>query len=294
MKQVMHLIAWIGVLAITSCHSHDNIIEPTPAGFTATIEQNRSRAYDTSWEAGDIIGISGKSAETLYSNIAYTTTGNGTFTAVNAAESILYMNSDTVSFTAYYPWESGATSTIEVSTADQGDQKSFDYLFGTGRGCTASPNVTIAFRHAMAKVVFTLKAGADVTYEELQKAVLQISGIETQGTFNTTTGEAVVNSKNSKSVISVNEKTSRTENSAAATIDYTLILFPQQMGQAVELTFTIGGVTFNATLTLPDENTLASGTQYEVAITLNKTYATVEGCTISGWEKRVLDDIVAE
>jgi hypothetical protein len=296
MRKSKLLIALFGALALVACHSHDDSAELVPAGFTATIaQQTATRAYDSSWEAGDAIGISGKSGDVNYSNVAYTTaTGNGTFTPVNAAESILYMNSDSVNFTAYYPWQEGATSTIEFSTADQSNQKAFDFLFGTGRGSSAAPKVNIAFRHTMAKVIFTLKAGDDITFEQLKAAAMQLTGITVQGTFDVTTGETRVNSLRDSDIISIGEGSPRAEHSDSSSVEYAIIVFPQQLGQSVTLTFTVNGLTLTATLTLPDNNTLQEGTQYEVAITLNKTYATVDGCTISPWNKRLLDEITAE
>lgn len=59
---------------LTACNN-DN---PTPntgadePNFTASIA-TAARAYDSAWESGDIIGISGQSGDKTYSNLKYTT-----------------------------------------------------------------------------------------------------------------------------------------------------------------------------------------------------------------------------
>jgi hypothetical protein len=290
-------VVLLGALTLTGCCGHDDeTYELTKADFTASIaQQNVSRAYDASWQAGDVIGISGVSGEVVYSNVAYVTAaGNGTFAPVNADNAITYMTDGRVNFTAYYPWQEGATSVIEFSTADQSRQSSFDYLYGTGSGVYTSPTVNIAFKHTMSKVVFTLKAGSDLSYEQLKAATMSMSGLVLQGSFNVATGETKVNSQRTAGEIVLGSDSPRTEDSDASTVSYSVIVFPQQLGQAVDLTFTSEGTTFTTTLTLPDENTLRDGTEYDVTVTLNKTSATVNGCTIADWEKKTLDDIVAE
>lgn len=46
------------------------------------------------------------------------------------------------------------------------------------------------FAHKMAKVVLTVKCGADVSYDEVKAAVLTLDGFKHGGSFNVTTGAA--------------------------------------------------------------------------------------------------------
>jgi hypothetical protein len=225
------------------------------------------------------------SGETVYSNVAYVTAaGNGAFAPVNAGEAITYMTDGRVNFTAYHPWQEGATSVIEFSTADQSRQSSFDYLYGTGSGIYTSPKVNIAFRHAMSKMVFTLKPGGGMSYEQLKAVTMTMSGLVLQGSFNVATGEAAASPQSKVGSIVADADSPRTESSDDSTVAYTLIVFPQQPGQALKLTFGYEGATFNTTLSLPDENTLQSGMEYDVAVVINRTSVAIEGCTIAGWE----------
>jgi endonuclease G len=303
MKSTKLFAAVLGLLVLASCgKDHENggdnekQVILTPATFTATIAQHsQTRAVDTSWDANDKIGITGTSGEAVYTNVPYITTeGNGNFAPVNDDNIVAFTNDDAVNFTAYHPWKEGATSVINVSTADQNNQKSFDYLFGTGTGNYNNPQVKLYFNHVMAKVVITLKAGAEVTYDELKAAVIKLDGIILDGTFNVNTGATAIDQTKASETITLSAATTHTERSDSQTVEYVLILFPQQLGKSVDMTFVSGTNTFVTTLTLPDNNTIQEKTQYTVNVTLNKTNAIVNGCEIADWDMKVVDDLVAD
>lgn len=282
--------------------------DPSLVSFSAGI---RTRAYDTSWESGDMIGISGTSFDKDYTNVAYVTSseegGNlGAFTVANEGEEIYYQDNNEVTFTAYYPWNDlqGATS-ITADSRVQSQQKTFDFLWAQATGSKASPEVVFTFAHSMAKLVLTIRKGADVSYAEVKEALISLSGVKTDGTFDITTGVAAATSTapdqtwcfaNNTTETAYNTAT-EAENDTDETVSYTLILFPQSFSNGspsviAELT---NRQSFTASLDFTAANTAAgdanatnswvAGRQYNLSVTLHKTSLEVGECTITGWDE---------
>jgi hypothetical protein len=285
------VMAWM--LAACQSEEEGNSRSIPTATFVATIDpQVNTRAADTQWDASDAIGITGQSGEVKYLNIAHTTTaGDGKFSLVDADNEIYYNDEETVTFTAYYPWTTDISSPIAFSTANQSQQKSFDFLFGTGTGSAESPLVNIAFRHVMSKMVFTLKPTDEFTLQQLKATEMTMKGLIVGGTFDALTGEVTVDT-DATDLLEVDNNAPGTER--ATELAYTLILPPQQVDEPVTLSFTSEGVTFTTQLTLPDQNQLLLGTEYDVNITLRRQEAVIEGCTITDWTKKQMEDCTAE
>ena len=281
--------------------------DPSLVSFSAGI---RTRAYDTTWESGDMIGISGTSYDKDYTNVAYMTSSEegsnlGTFTVANEGEEIYYQDNNEVTFTAYYPWNDlqGATS-ITADSRVQSQQKTFDFLWAQATGSKASPEVVFTFAHSMAKLVLTIKKGADVSYAEVKEALISLSGVTTDGTFNVTTGVAAAESTASvqtwcfaNNTTETTYNTEQVPNNDDETVSYTLILFPQAFSAGspsvtAELT---GRQSFTAHLDFTAANTAAgdanatnswvAGRQYNLSVTLHKTSLEVGECTITGWDE---------
>ena len=131
-------------LTLTACSNEDENISngPVAAQVTAGIGGVQTRASGTTWGNGDAIGVSTTSnTQTQYTNMKYTTTGDGNFTHAadlgGEASGIFFQDAtETVTFCAYYPHigtEGTDAGTINnVQTNDQTKQSSFDFLFATG------------------------------------------------------------------------------------------------------------------------------------------------------------------
>lgn len=289
----------MALLLLTACGSENDspVLSGDAPHFSATIEgHNRSRAFDTNWDSGDAIGISGKSGDVNYTNVQYTTTGNGNFTA--AASEIYFQDNNPVTFTAYYPFAADA-SVITADTWRQQDQKNFDFLWAQARGSKALPNVPFVFGHKMSKLVLTIRKGADVNFEEVKAAVLSLDGFKHEGTFDAAAGVASADG-NAAAWTFANNTAKAGFNApavidpAAETVAYTIILFPQTFEDALPFEATLTGKqSFKALLDFTAANTAAgdadaanawlAGRQYNLSVTLHKTALTVDGCTISAW-----------
>ena len=252
------------------------------------------------------IGISGTSGSTTYTNVRYVTTGgNGNFTVGTPGNEIYYQDDNPVTFTAYYPWAnlaSGATA-ITADTRAQASQSDFDFLWSRQTGSKATPNVQFLFAHKMAKLVLTIQKGDDVSYQEVQDAVLSLRGFKNNGTFSVTDGTAAATGDNlttdwtfagNSTETGYNAPSSKDD--AGETVSYTLILFPQELSAPLPITATLtGSQSFSATLDFTEANRYAkdesprnewvAGRQYNLSVTLHKTDITVNGCTIQGWDE---------
>lgn len=287
-------------VALTACNKTETPVsqDPALASFSAGI---LTRAYDTTWDEGDKIGISGTSYEKEYANVAYSTTGDGNFIVVEEGSEIYYQSDDAVTFTGYYPWNENTTVTADTDV--QSEQKTFDFLWSQASGSKAEPNVAFAFSHKMAKLVLTVKKGADVSYDEIKEAVLSLSGFRNNGTFDAATGDAAATGELSKEWTFANNATEAAANDApealddeAETVACTLILFPQTFEAKPVFTATLTGrQSFTAELDFTAANTEAgdpsaanswvAGRQYNLGVTLHKTKITVDGCSITGWSE---------
>lgn len=311
MKMTTRIICMAGLaLSLASCSNDEQTGTDTAVGngaahFTASIGAERNtRAADTAWEADDAIGISGTTGDKTYTNVKYTTKGDGLFTVVDAAQTIYYQTDDEVTFTAYYPWNAlaaGAT-TISADTWEQADQKKFDFLWARAKGKKAAPNVAFTFAHKMAKVVLTIKKGADVSYDEVKGAVLSLGGFKHEGVFDVTTGLAAATGNNSVMWEFANSADNPAWNTPTIvrddekqTVSYALLFFPQEFDTALPFSATLKGhQSFSAVLDFSAANEAAggqkknrwvAGRQYNLSVTLHKTGITVDGCTIAPWNE---------
>lgn len=311
MKQKLSLLGALSIaVLLTGCgNDGDGSLQPESnavrASFSAAISgSNATRAYDTSWEAGDAIGVSGKSGDVSYNNVSYTTAGgDGTFTVTTPGGEIYYQDDNAVTFTAYYPWNNlQGTTAITADTRAQASQKVFDFLWAQAPGSKANPQVSFSFAHRMAKLVLTIRRGNDVSYQEVQDAVLSFIGFKNNGTFNVTDGTAAATGDDlsdwtfAGNTAETGYNAPSAADPTAGTVAYTLILFPQELAAPLPITATLEGrQEFTATLDFTAANTAAgdteaknewkAGRQYNLSVTLHKTALTLTGCTIEQWNE---------
>ncbi len=317
MKTTNLFILGAAALAFAACSNEEEAMVtdgPVAAQVTASIGAERNtRAAGTAWDKGDAIGISGTTGDKTYTNVQYTTTGGGLFTVVDPVQAIYYQTDDEATFTAYYPWEAladGAT-TISADTWAQADQKKFDFLWARAKGKKAAPNVAFTFAHKMAKVVLTIKKGADVSYDEVKEAVLSLEGFKHEGTFDVTNGYASATGNSSVMWEFANSADNPAWNTPTIvrddekqTVSYTLLFFPQEFDVPLPFSATLkGSQSFSAALDFSAANEAAgglkknrwvSGRQYNLSVTLHKTGITVDGCTIAPWNEADGGNVDAE
>lgn len=294
------ITAVVAIMTLAAC-SND---EPEATGrketpeFTATIGGVKTRAYETNWDEDDEIGISGSGR----SNVRHQTKdGDGKFTVEKQGEEIYFQDEKETTFTAYYPWN--AMTTIKANTSDQSQQKQFDFLWAQATGKKEAPQVAFAFSHRMAKVVFTVKPGKGMSFDEVKEAKLSLEGIAHGGSFDAATGTATANSEEGKWTFPGGAPASFNEE--YKTVTYTMILFPQVFTKNLafvgELVSDNRSYSFKAEIDFKAanegidgasaKNELAAGRQYNLTMTLHKTEITMGECTINPWNSVNGDDI---
>lgn len=262
--------------------------EPIAASFSADIAGVKSRAYGTSWEQGDRIGISCSSAtgNTVYANMAYeTAAADGIFAHVGGkATGIFFQDTEDVTFSAYYPFngtEGTAAGVLNGSTTDQSKQKEFDYLFATDAvGKRTAPSIaftgTSAFNHCMTRLVITVKVAPDAgfTPTEVAGGTFALKGLKLNGSFDTATGKALATGTASTDFWTI-PATAGTNNQ---TMVSSLILYPQTAGE-LKYRVMIGNEEYLASIS----PALAAGTSYSYTVTVRKQSLEVSSSTINNW-----------
>ena len=263
-------------LMLTACSNGDmtdNLLqEPVEARVSASIGSMATRAYDTTWENGDAIGIIGGG----YTDIRYVH-HNGLWAVEDASGPILFQTPDDVDFTAYYPQGAETTDvTIGANTA----QRKIDFLYGTGTGGVRTDGVVdFSFSHRMSRLVLNFIAGPGVDLADLSGYTL--SGLSMTGSFDTATGTAYVTGAASDLTMDATGITSSS-----------LILFPQE-GYEATLKVALGGQTFTATLTFPKANAvqgLESGYSYSYNVTIKKEGLSITQAGIEPWENAQVEN----
>ncbi|MHC8414174.1 fimbrillin family protein [Bacteroides hominis] len=262
-----------------------------------------TRASNTVWDADDCIGISTSSAKgkTNYINIQYKTDGS-IFKPVSGAagedNTIYFQDTSPTEFTAYYPYEgvngtkpgSNGVITRTLTVADQSTANlpAIDYLWAQQTAQSSNPKVDFLFSHRMSRIILNFKAGAG-TVLPTDGLTYTLTGLATEGTFNTLTGEA-----QATGTASTLEKLPTITTAGQPT--GTAILWPQA-ASSVRLQLTLNGTTFGAALTFPSGTAgeaLAPSTSYTFNVNVERTGIEISKADIEDWTDGGSKDITLQ
>lgn len=262
-----------------------------------------TRASNMVWDADDCIGISTSSAKgkTNYINIQYKTDGS-IFKPVSGAagedNTIYFQDTSPTEFTAYYPYEgvngtkpgSDGVITRTLTVADQSTANlpAIDYLWAQQTAQSSNPKVDFQFSHRMSRIILNFKAGAG-TVLPTDGLTYTLTGLATEGTFNTVTGEA-----QATGTTSTLEKLPTTTTAGQPT--GTAILWPQA-ANSVRLQLTLNGTTFGAALTFPSGTAgeaLAPSTSYTFNVNVERTGIEISKADIEDWTDGGSKDITLQ
>lgn len=300
----------VAVLLAAGCSEENN----EPAGnasnaaiVTASIGKadnvTSTRASNMVWDADDCIGISTSSAKgkTNYINIQYKTDGS-VFKPVSGAagedNTIYFQDTSPTEFTAYYPYEgvngtkpgSNGVITRTLTVADQSTANlpAIDYLWAQQTAQSSNPKVDFQFSHRMSRIILNFKAGAG-TVLPTDGLTYTLTGLATEGTFNTLTGEA-----QATGTASTLEKLPTITTAGQPT--GTAILWPQA-ASSVRLQLTLNGTTFGAALTFPSGTAgeaLAPSTSYTFNVNVERTGIEISKADIKDWTDGGSKDITLQ
>ena len=298
----------VAVLLAAGCSEENN--EPVgnasnAAIVTASIGKadnvTSTRASNMVWDADDCIGISTSSAKgkTNYINIQYKTDGS-VFKPVSGAagedNTIYFQDTSPTEFTAYYPYEgvngtkpgSNGVITKKLTVADQSTANlpAIDYLWAQQTAQSSNPKVDFQFSHRMSRIILNFKAGAG-TVLPTDGLTYTLTGLATEGTFNTVTGEA-----QATGTASTLEKLPTTTTAGQPT--GTAILWPQP-ANSVRLQLTLNSTTFGAALTFPSGTAgEALAPSYTFNVNVERTGIEISKADIKDWTDGGSKDITLQ
>nr|WP_129732680.1 fimbrillin family protein [Parabacteroides goldsteinii] len=281
-KNLFLAMALVGIVLSAACSKEEPVggSKQVAATFTAGIEPH-TKAYDTTWEKGDRIGITAYEDESLvidYQNTNCTFEGSGG-SSVDwlPAKTYFYEGTDVVTFKAYYPYtQSISSSKIPVDATLQGqpgEQKKIDFLYASGTGSQASPEVNLRFSHKMSKLIFNITRENENTNEDFKTLNAVLEGVKQKGEFDVTTGVVTASDEEA-------EQLQLTHTGTDENRSVTLIVVPQDL-PAATLTITIGKNVYKADI--PFTEALNPGKSYLFNITVKNSSLIVDDSDIADW-----------
>ena len=265
-----------------------------PMTFTATVEGQRITKAGTraTWDGGEEVAVmAGNTVK------KYTAGSNGVLTPAVAGDK-LYWTSEVMTVRAWYsPTYSGQQPTGFTVAKDQSSDKGYqasDFLY-TSQTFTFSKDASLqlVFKHLPAKVVINLKAGGEITENDVKSATVTLVNQLLTGTMD----EDGVMTHASQGA---DEITPHDVSSIASGYQRTLqaLLVPQQMKDKKFIKVTIGAdVDARDYYYIPTTETdgkLEAGNQYTYNITVKKEKLEVTAPSSVSWEEEVTTDNAQE
>ena len=160
-----------------------------------------------------------------------------------------------------------------------------NFINGNAAGET-DPTKDYSFHHCMSQISVTFKEGVEVDFETEGITDFSFTNLKLEGSFNTATGEAKADEGAAVSPLTIDlSGATITDGEVSASA----ICFPQEVSE-IELSVTVKGVDYHATLSLPDadqdgvqDQALLPGYNYTYNIIVDKTSLQAGTCTIQPW-----------
>lgn len=237
MKSLLGIVLSLSILQ--SCQNDEtNIIqnEVNNKGITFSSiidDAQNSRAYDTSWEANDVIGVfmlANSDKNVLAKNIPYVTSkGDGYFVSQNSP---IYYPDGAVDFIAYYPYNENINeyTNYTIDLSNQSKQNAIDLMTAvnlTNRKLE-SPQGNLQFKHLLAKLVLNLKSTSGSSLKGIKASV---SGLQVKGTANLSNGTITPSGETATFSLHINEDATQAE----------AILLPQNLNENLKIKLELNG-----------------------------------------------------
>ena len=252
-----------------------------PMTFTATVEGQRITKAGTraTWDGGEEVAVmAGNTVK------KYTAANNGVLTPTDAGDK-LYWTSKVMTVRAWYsPTYSDQQPTGFTVAKDQSSDKGYqasDFLY-TSQTFTFSKNASsqLVFKHLPAKVVINLKAGGEITENDVKNATVTLVNQLLTGTMN----ENGVMTHASQGADEITPHDAPVASGYQRTLQ--ALLVPQQMKDKEFIKVTIGADRgYYYIPTTETDGKLEAGNQYTYNITVKKEKLVVTASSSVSWEK---------
>lgn len=268
------LFGLAAAMLATACSEEDDLrqgIAGEGITFTSSV---MSRATDTSFEAGDTIGVSMYTESGFVgnaTNVQYTTADGKAFTSTNPMTWGAAGSAETVDFKGVYPYKAGAVAdgiySFTLATGEEASLSDNDVMYSSMTGvAVGAKNVELTFKHKLVKVVMQVY---DQNRNPLPDATVKINNQQTSGTLDLADG------------------TVKGTSTADATLDfasnpdvkgeYQTIVMPSAATQGRVITITYNNVEYPCPV---DMYAFDSGSKMIFSVTLNPKSGTASQGTI--------------
>lgn len=187
------LFGLAAAMLVTACSEEDDLrqgIAGEGITFTSSV---MSRATDTSFEAGDAIGVSMYTESGFVgnaTNVQYTTADGSGFTSTNSMTWGAAGSAETVDFKGVYPYKADAVAdgiySFTLATGEGASLSDNDVMYSSMTDVTVgAKNVDLTFTHKLVKVVMQVY---DQNRKLLPGATVKINNQQTSGTLNLADG----------------------------------------------------------------------------------------------------------
>lgn len=269
------LFGLAAAMLVAACSEEDDLrqgIAGEGITFTSSV---MSRATDTSFEAGDAIGVSMYTESGFVgnaTNVQYTTEDkSGLFTSTNPMTWGAAGSAKTVDFKGVYPYKADAVAdgkySFTLATGEGASLSGNDVMYSsmTGVGVGAK-NVELKFKHKLVKVVMQVY---DQSRKLLPGATVKINKQQTSGTLDLADG-TVTSTGDANATL---DFASNTEVSG----EYQTIVMPSAATQGRVITITYNNVDYPCPV---DMYAFDSGSKMIFSVTLNPESGTASQGTI--------------
>lgn len=268
------LFGLTAAMLATACSEEDDLrqgIAGEGITFTSSV---MSRATDTSFEAGDAIGVSMYTESGFVgnaTNVQYTTADGSGFTSTNPMTWGAAGSAGTVGFKGVYPYKADAVAdgiySFTLATGEGASLSDNDVMYSSKTDiAVGTKNVDLTFKHKLVKVVMQVY---DQNRKLLPGATVKINNQQTSGTLNLADG------------------TVTSTGTADATLDfasnpdvegeYQTIVMPSAPTQGRVITITYNNVDYPCPV---DMYAFDSGSKMIFSVTLNPESGTASQGTI--------------
>lgn len=268
------LFGLTAAMLATACSEEDDLrqgIAGEGITFTSSV---MSRATDTSFEAGDAIGVSMYTESGFVgnaTNVQYTTADGSGFTSTNPMTWGAAGSAETVDFKGVYPYKADAVAdgiySFTLATGEGASLSDNDVMYSSKTDiAVGTKNVDLTFKHKLVKVVMQVY---DQNRKLLPGATVKINNQQTSGTLNLADG------------------TVTSTGTADATLDfasnpdvegeYQTIVMPSAPTQGRVITITYNNVDYPCPV---DMYAFDSGSKMIFSVTLNPESGTASQGTI--------------
>lgn len=187
------LFGLTAAMLVVACSEEDDLrqgIAGEGITFTSSV---MSRATDTSFEAGDAIGVSMYTESGFVgnaTNVQYTTADGSGFTSTNPMTWGAAGSAETVDFKGVYPYKADAVAdgiySFTLATGEGASLSDNDVMYSSMTDVTVgAKNVDLTFTHKLVKVVMQVY---DQNRKLLSGATVKINNQQTSGTLNLADG----------------------------------------------------------------------------------------------------------